>query len=102
MIVQHNQDDSIKVVIFGHTLQIRSDVDDPEQVQKIAKYVHDIMTQINEDNPGRSVVETAILTAMNLANALFYMQTDNINLSSTIEDFTRRLMDYFNEEMQNN
>ncbi len=102
MIVQHNQDDSVNVVIFGHTLQIKSDVDDPERVQKIAKYVHDIMTQINEDNPGRSVVDTAMLTAMNLTNALLYQQTENINLSSTIEDFSSRLMDYFNEEMKNN
>ncbi len=95
---QPDRIEALDVVIFGQSLQVKGKDEDPARITEIARYVHEIMSQVDVENPGHSLVDTAILTAMNLTNALLYQQAEIDSLRHRIDAFTARLNDCLKEE----
>ncbi len=60
---------SVPVEIRGKQFRIRSD-EDPEELQRIAKYVDATMEQVERRTGAIDSLDVAILTALNLAREL--------------------------------
>lgn len=95
---QPDSREAINVVVFGQSLLVRGKHENPERISEIARYVHDVMSQVDVENPGHSLVDTAILTAMNLTNLLLFQQAEIDSLRHRIDACNIRLNDYLKEE----
>lgn len=79
---------SVEVYILGQRYVIRGD-ENPEYIQKIAEYVDRRIREVYDGNPNMPPLRAAILTALNIADALHKTQEEYTSLSSglkSIED----------------
>ena len=90
--------DATNIVVFGQSLRIKGKNENPERINEIARYVHEVMMQVDSENPGHSLVDTAILTALNLTNLLLFQQAVIDSLRHRIDSCNARLNDYLKEE----
>ncbi|MBS1262185.1 MAG: Cell division protein ZapA [Calditrichaeota bacterium] len=92
-----NQTRVVNVSIFGDEYPIRAQVSDEEYVRKIAAYVDDRMTEIEQSMKPSSTLKVAILAALNIADELMTTQEDRDRTVSAyrerIASLTARLDD---------
>ena len=56
-----------EVKIFGHTFSLRADIDDVE-IQRVAEHVDTRMKEVAASSPSASVLQVAILAALDIAS----------------------------------
>ena len=74
----------VEVEICGEHYVIKGD-GTPEQVRRVAQYVHQRMTENLARNPRLSLTKAALLTAVNITDEFLKLKTDYDNLVKLLE-----------------
>jgi len=96
MTIQENQGSTIKVAIYGQEYPIHGHGDE-EYIRRVARYVDEKMTQIEDKTSVNSPARLAILAALNITDELFTLQKDREHLLSEFEEKTRALSEQLNQ-----
>ena len=64
---------SVTVTIRGREFRVRTS-DDPESLQRVARYLNDTMAQVEEGTGAIDSLDVAMLTALNLAREVVEMR----------------------------
>ena len=96
MTIQENQGSTIKVAIYGQEYPIRGHGDE-EYIRRVARYVDEKMTQIEDKTSVNSPARLAILAALNITDELFTLQKDREHLLSEFDEKTRALSEQLNQ-----
>ena len=91
-----NERHSVPVEIRGKQFRIRSD-EDPEELQRIAKYVDATMEKVERRTGAIDSLDVAILTALNLARELVLARDQSGQLP---DDRLRALIDLAESGLQ--
>lgn len=84
------RDDVIRVTIMGREYPIRADADEA-YIRKIASYLDERMNAVMKADPGRTPLNIAVLTALNLADELFALKRDR---QKQLDAFTQKAKDF--------
>ena len=90
---------SIPVEIRGKQFRIRSD-EDPEALQRIAKYVDATMEKVERRTGAIDSLDVAILTALNLARELVLARDQRDQSGQLPDDRLRALIDLAESGLQ--
>ena len=75
----------IKVKIFNSEYNLLGD--NPEEVEKFAKYVDGIMQRINYQSPNTSVESIAVVSSLNIAESYFKEKDSRLSTEKDYYDF---------------
>ena len=79
------------VEIMGQRLTVASD-EDNEHVRRAADYVDQQMRQLADGRGGASIVQLALLTALNIASEYWKLHQDQEELQRTINRLSQRVL----------
>ena len=96
MVDQLNRNGMIKVKIHGQEYPIKADGGNVEYIQRLASYVDEIMSQINEKTHVSSETRLAVLAALNIADELFIALAERNDLIKSYEDKKRQIQEDLN------
>ena len=86
----------VRVSIFGNTYNIQGDAD-PEYINTLAAYLNGKMNEVSDSMPSASVMQTAILAALNIADEYFQLRDIQSAVTSDIETKTNALISMLEE-----
>jgi cell division protein ZapA len=86
----------VKVIIYGQEYPIRGRGDE-EHIRKIAQFVDERMTQIEEQTAVTTPARLAILAALNIADELFALKREKERILGEFEEKTRELSEVLNQ-----
>jgi cell division protein ZapA len=85
-----NQNDETSTIrILGESFRVRGG--DPGEVEALARFVDEKLTEIRSRNQSLPLRSLLVLTSLNLAEELFRERKEHEDLVRTVEDRTRRL-----------
>lgn len=82
----------VKVRILDNEYLIKSEVEDIEEVYRIAEYVNEKVNEIIENSEGLSEKKTAILAALHIASDYFQVLKDRDDLLANIHQRSKALI----------
>ena len=88
----------MRVEIFGQEYNVKSD-EGEERVRKITEYVNQKIKEISESAKTVSLVNVAILTALNIANDYFEVVENQNHYNHTIEVKSGQLIEMINSQI---
>ncbi|MCX6157652.1 MAG: cell division protein ZapA [Ignavibacteriota bacterium] len=74
----------IKVKIFNSDYNLLGE--NPQEVERYAKYVDQIMQRINFQSPNTSVESVAVVTALNVSESYFREKDQRVDLEKSYSD----------------
>ncbi len=93
---QENSIPPVKVLIHGQEYPIRARGDD-EYIKRVAKYVDERMSLIEEQTSVNSPARLAILAALNIADELFSAQSENERLIAMLQERAQKISDFLDK-----
>jgi len=81
----------LDVEIMGQRLTVRSD-DGDEHVRRMAEYVDKEMRQLADGLTAASIMQVALLTALNIASEYWKLQHEQEELHRTINRLSQRVL----------
>ncbi len=93
---QGNHSQPVKVIIHGQEYPIRARGEE-EYVKRVARYVDEKMSTIQEQTAVNSTLRLAILTALNIADELFITRSEKERIISAIRKRARQISDFLGE-----
>ncbi len=78
------------VTIYNQTYQIRSG-DDPDYVERLAKYVNERMTEVSELTPTVDSLKVAVLSALNIADECFSAKEKLNNFEEKVREKSEKM-----------
>ena len=86
------QQDRVSVEIFGKRYIFAVDDDHPpEQIERVAALVNEMMRQVAAESPNRPALQTAVLAGFNLTDELLRLRADFDKAENHISQRTSRL-----------
>lgn len=86
------QQDRVSVEIFGKRYVFAVDDDHPpEQIERVAALVNEMMRQVAAESPNRPALQTAVLAGFNLTDELLRLRADFDEAENHISQRTSRL-----------
>lgn len=85
---------SVEVYILGQRYSIRGDAPE-EHIRKLADYVNEKIKEIYEKSPGITPLKASILAAITIADELFKLREEQIEIARSIEEKTEVLSRLF-------
>lgn len=96
---QENLNQPVKVLIHGQEYPIRARGDD-EYIKRVAKYVDERMSLIEEQTSVNSPARLAILAALNIADELFSVQSEKERLLITLQERAQNISDFLDKNTE--
>ena len=90
---QENLNQPVKVLIHGQEYPIRAR-GDGEYIKRVAKYVDERMSLIEEQT---SPARLAILAALNIADELFSVQSEKEQLLTILQERAQKISDFLDK-----
>lgn len=89
---QKIQTNLITVRIHGKEYPLESVGSNEQQIRQVARYVDEVMAQIEEQIPIQSLSRLSILTALNIADELLQLKKRHEQLVQSYEEKTRQIL----------
>lgn len=90
---------TVEVEIFGQKYVVRGD-SDPECVRRAAQCVDEKMREIASTSQGRASDRLALLAALNIADELFRLRTEQEHLDQAQSAATQKLIELIETDLQ--
>lgn len=85
---------SVEVYILGQKYTIKGDAPD-EYIRRLASYVDEKLREVYSSSPNITPVKASILAALNIADELMRLKSEQEELAKHIEEKTERLITLF-------
>lgn len=95
---QAKQSQPVKVKIHGQEYPIRARGDE-DYIKRVARYVDERMSLIEEQTSVNSSTRLAILAALNIADELFSVQSEKEQLLSMFEKRARKISEFLDKNI---
>lgn len=89
-------ENKVKVNIYGNEYIIKGDAD-PEYIERLAGYVNKRMVETGRTIASGNVLQIAILTALNIADEYFQLQSMKGDVSGALEQKAKSLISMLEE-----
>lgn len=86
--------ESVEVYILGQKYTIKGDSPE-EHIKKLASFVNEKLQQVHSSSPNITPLKTSILAALNIADELFKVRSEQEMLAREIEEKTDALTALF-------
>ncbi|MBM4401597.1 MAG: cell division protein ZapA [Crenarchaeota archaeon] len=93
-----HQSRPIVVRIYGQDYPVRARGDE-EYIKRVAKYVDERMTLIEEQTSANTPTRLAILAALNIADELFQLRLEKERQIQEFEEKARQLAEYLEKNL---